>query len=184
MKDLLNSLVAGGYLFLGDAETIHVFPDITRELMHVPSGNSIIYKENWSTIVITAESSQALQSPDEDVRLQALLKLDVPNTDEETEKLVAILADQSWRVRKAAVQILAKTDINLVVPFLMKALSVGNIGLQNVRFHNSALECLTEIGRPTIPYLTVSLKNPDKDVRIAAAQRPGHNQASWTPAMR
>lgn len=119
--------------------------------------------------MITAESSQALQSPDEDVRLQALIKLDAPDNAKDTEELVTILADQSWRVRKAAVKILAKTDINLVVPFLIKALSVGNIGLQNVRFHNSALECLTEIGRPTIPYLIVSLQEPDKDVRIAAA---------------
>ncbi|MCP4398102.1 MAG: HEAT repeat domain-containing protein [bacterium] len=119
--------------------------------------------------MITAESSQALQSSDEDVRLQALIKLDAPNTAEDTETLVAILADQSWRVRKAAVQILAKTEIDLVVPFLIKALSVGNIGLQNVRFHNSALECLTEIGHLTIPYLTTALQDPDKDVRIAAA---------------
>ena len=119
--------------------------------------------------MITAESSQALQSPDEDIRLQALITLDVPNNAEETERLVGILADQSWRVRKAAVKILARTDIKLIVPFLIKALSVGNIGLQNVRFHNSALECLTEIGRPTIPYLTISLRDPDKDVRIAAA---------------
>ena len=119
--------------------------------------------------MITAESYQTLQSPDEDVRLQTLLMLNAPDSAEDTEKLVSVLADQSWRVRKAAVQVLARTDVNLVVPFLMKALSVGNIGLHNVRFHNSALECLTEIGQPTIPYLTVSLHDSDKDVRIAAA---------------
>ena len=46
LKDLLSRLVTGGYLFLGDAETIHVFPDITQKLTHVPSGNSILYQKN------------------------------------------------------------------------------------------------------------------------------------------
>ncbi|MCP4398103.1 MAG: protein-glutamate O-methyltransferase CheR [bacterium] len=46
LKELSDRLVAGGYLFLGDAETIHVFPDITRQLTHVHSGNSIIYKKH------------------------------------------------------------------------------------------------------------------------------------------
>ena len=46
LKDLLDRLVTGGYLFLGDAETIHAFPEITHELLHISSGNSIIYKKH------------------------------------------------------------------------------------------------------------------------------------------
>lgn len=46
LKELIGRLVTGGYLFLGDAETIHVFPDIAHELTHVLSGNSIIYKNH------------------------------------------------------------------------------------------------------------------------------------------
>ncbi|PID58840.1 hypothetical protein CSB45_02240 [candidate division KSB3 bacterium] len=130
--------------------------------------------------MIATESFQALQSPDEEVRLQALMTLDAPGNTKETEQLVALLADQSWRVRKAAVKFLAGTDSELVVPFLIQALNVGDIELQTVRFHNSALECLNEIGRPAIPYLRVSLQDPDKDVRIASANvlgNIGHHDA-------
>ncbi len=120
-------------------------------------------------IVITTEIQQALHSPDEDLRLRTLVNLEPPSSFKDIDILVRMLGDESWRVRKAVVHILAQTDVNHIVPLLTKALSVGNIGLKNVRFHNAALECLTEIGRPAIPDLTKALQNKDKDVRIAAA---------------
>ncbi|PIE31516.1 hypothetical protein CSA56_18095 [candidate division KSB3 bacterium] len=123
--------------------------------------------------MITTEMQQALQSPDEDIRLQALVNLEPPTPSERIDLLVAMLGDESWRVRKAVVQVLVKTDINRVVPLLTKTLSVGNIGPKNVSYHNSALECLTEIGRPAIPDLTNALQDSDKDVRIAAANALG-----------
>ncbi len=119
--------------------------------------------------MITHEIYQQLHSSDEEVRLQTIVNLSPPSTSKDIETLVKILADQSWRVRKAVVQLLSRAEINSVVPFLIKALSVGNIGLQNVRFHNSAIECLSIIGQPAIPDLTKALHDEDKNVRIAAA---------------
>ncbi len=119
--------------------------------------------------MIREEIYELLQSPDEDVRLRALMDIDPPTGSDEITRFVDMLADKSWRVRKAAVQLLARTDVNRIVPMLVKALSIGHIGMQNVRFHNSAIECLTVIGQPAIPALTQALQNDDKNGRIAAA---------------
>ncbi|MBD3309171.1 hypothetical protein GF339_22400 [candidate division KSB3 bacterium] len=118
---------------------------------------------------MTNEHYSALHSSEEEVRLRAIVDMEPPASSEDVAVLVPMLSDTSWRVRKAVVQVLAQAEVSLVVPHLMKALNVGNIGLQNVRFHNSALECLVEIGPPTIPALTAALQAPDKDTRIAAA---------------
>ncbi|GAK57866.1 heat-like repeat-containing protein [Candidatus Vecturithrix granuli] len=118
---------------------------------------------------MTEEIYHALQSTDEDTRLRAIVDLETPSTSEEIATLVNMLSDKSWRVRKAVVRILAQTNVNIVVPLLIRALSVGNPGIQNVRFHNSAIECLTMIGTPAIPDLTLALNDEEKNVRIAAA---------------
>lgn len=114
--------------------------------------------------MITEDIYTQLQSPDEETRLQTVVNIEMPTTLHDIQTLVTMLGDESWRVRKAVVQVLAQADVTRVVPLLMKALSVGNIGLHNVRFHNSALECLTLIGQPAIPDLTVALHDDDKNV--------------------
>lgn len=118
---------------------------------------------------MTEEIDHALQSTDEDTRLRALLAVETSLTSEDITTLVNMLSDKSWRVRKAVVRILAHMNVNTVVPLLIRALSVGNPGIQNVRFHNSAIECLTAIGTPAIPDLTLALHDEEKNVRIAAA---------------
>jgi chemotaxis methyl-accepting protein methylase len=42
---LMQRLAENGYLCLGDAESIHVFPDISRSLQLMHVGNSIIYQK-------------------------------------------------------------------------------------------------------------------------------------------
>lgn len=119
--------------------------------------------------MMTDEIYQTLRSPDEEVRLRTVLNMQLPSLPEDIVRLSDMLSDKSWRVRKAVVRVLAQTDIKFVVPMLIKALSVGNIGMQNVRFHNSAIECLTVIGPPAIPALTVALQDEEKAVRLATA---------------
>ncbi len=119
--------------------------------------------------MMTDEISQALQSSDEDVRLQTVLNMQRPSEPDDIVRLSEMLSDKSWRVRKAVIQVVAQTDVKIVVPLLIRALSAGNSGIQNVRFHNSAIECLTIIGPPAIPALTAALQDEEKDVRIAAA---------------
>lgn len=125
---------------------------------------------------MTHDIHDLLQSPDEDVRLQTVLEFATPESLEDLTTLVAMLADPNWRVRKAVVQVLVKADVKLVVPLLVNTLSSGTPGIQNVRFQNAAIECLTAIGQPAIPGLTIALHDPNKDVRISAANALGSIQ--------
>jgi chemotaxis protein methyltransferase CheR len=45
MTGLLNLLPEGGYLFLGDTESIHLFPDSAKQFEFVESGNATIYRK-------------------------------------------------------------------------------------------------------------------------------------------
>lgn len=119
------------------------------------------------------EIYQLLQSSDEDIRLKAVLEVGTPSSSEDITTLVDMLSDRNWRVRKAVVRVLAQADIKTIVPLLVKSLSRGTKGIQNVRFQNAAIECLTAIGQPAIPDLTTALHDPDKDVRISAANALG-----------
>jgi len=42
---LVNLLPKGGYLFLGDAESVHTFPESAKRLDFIESGNAIIYQK-------------------------------------------------------------------------------------------------------------------------------------------
>lgn len=123
--------------------------------------------------MISTETQQALQSKEEDVRLRAILELAPPQENDDAQFLVEMLGDESWRVRKSVVRLLAQTEIELVVPLLMKTLTQRHIGPRHIRFQNSALECLAEIGQPAIPALSSALQDRDKDVRIVTANALG-----------
>lgn len=122
---------------------------------------------------MTEDLYQALQSADEEVRLQTVLNVGTPANPDDLATLVNMLADRSWRVRKAVVRVLAQADVTTVVPLLVTSLSRGDKNIQTVRFQNAAIECLTLIGPPAIPDLTAALRSPDKDVRISAANALG-----------
>ncbi len=123
--------------------------------------------------MITTDIQHALHAPEEDVRLRAILELTPPAETEDAHLLVEMLGDESWRVRKSVVRLLAQTEIGLVVPLLMKTLTQRHIGPRHIRFQNSALECLAEIGPPAIPALADALQDTDKDVRIVTANALG-----------
>ncbi len=122
---------------------------------------------------MTEEQYHALQSSDEDIRLHTILEIGTPTNAEDMQSLVELLADRSWRVRKAAVRVLAEADVVQIVPLLIKTLSSRDKNIQTVRFQNSAIECLTIIGQPAIPGLIETLRDPNKDVRISAANALG-----------
>lgn len=45
ITELAHLLNAGGYLFLGDAESLHTFPQIAERFENLESGNAIIYQK-------------------------------------------------------------------------------------------------------------------------------------------
>lgn len=103
--------------------------------------------------------------PGEEGRYRAVreLSLDAPDG---VDQLLARLSDESWRVRKAAVERLAEVrPVERAVPHLVHALGMGD----DVRARNAAAEALARIGAPAVKALAERLGNEDGDVRKFAA---------------
>ncbi len=111
---------------------------------------------------------ELLDSPDEDIRCAALVRLADREVNWILEPLMLTLADPSWRVRKAAIKALEKADKNRLIPLLMKALREDHAGVRN-----AAMECLVNIGKEAIGPLCEVLSDPDKDLRIFAVNTLG-----------
>jgi HEAT repeat protein len=103
-----------------------------------------------------------LASPDEEVRRLAVERLLALPADESIPRLIESLGDDSWRVRKAAVERLVScSESQRVVDALIGALADGD----NPGRRNSAVEALTVIGTAVIPKLLEALDSHDVDVR-------------------
>ena len=76
-------------------------------------------------------------------------------------RLVAALGDASWRVRKAALEIVLEAPPALSIPRLAEGLrDEGNAGLRN-----SSMEALVRLGRTAVPALASLAGDPDADLR-------------------
>jgi HEAT repeat protein len=103
--------------------------------------------------------------PDEETRYRAVPLLD-PALPDERAALIARLADDSWRVRAAAVERLtAAEDPAPVLPLLLERL----VGAGGVGEREAAAEALGRIGPPAIPGLVERLEATDPELRQAAA---------------
>jgi HEAT repeat protein len=111
---------------------------------------------------------ELLDSPDEDIRCAALVRLADRDVNWILEPLLLILADPSWRVRKAAIKALEKADKHRLIPLLLKALREDHAGVRN-----AAMECLINIGKEAVGPLCQLLSDPDKDLRIFAVNTLG-----------
>ncbi|MFN7134353.1 MAG: HEAT repeat domain-containing protein, partial [Myxococcales bacterium] len=107
---------------------------------------------------MSAGTSSELVHPDPEVRYRALLELEPP----QLELLLARLSDESWRVRRAAVERLVSLPDRAaaVEPLLMKLADGDDAGARN-----AAAEALTRLGRAALPGLQARLRDPDVDVR-------------------
>lgn len=111
---------------------------------------------------------QLLNSPDEDTRCAAIVRLGEGNVNQFLDLLMSALSDPSWRVRKAVVQVLEKAEKPRLIPLLIQALGKEDAGVRN-----SAIECLISIGKDAVDPLCKILSDPDKDTRIFAANTLG-----------
>ncbi len=99
---------------------------------------------------------------DEEARLAATARLVGRPTHDALDAALGSLADQSWRVRKAAVEaILAHPDREGAIEGLIAALrSEANAGQRN-----SAAEALVRLGTAAVPALLGRTGDPDPEVR-------------------
>lgn len=103
-----------------------------------------------------------LRDPDEERRRQAVESIAGLREDGALDLLVQALGDESWRVRKTAVDaILCLGDVALVVDALVGALNAD----ENAGLRNSAVEALIRVGEPAVPALLKKSADPSADVR-------------------
>ncbi len=106
--------------------------------------------------------SNALNSPDEETRLQGLRDLAVSNPLDGLGLIFTAFGDCSWRVRKAAI------DLFLSMPIRREL--IGEIvellhAEENAGLRNAAVEILSRMGRDAVPMLLDQASCPDHDVR-------------------
>ncbi len=106
-----------------------------------------------------------LGSRDDELRRLAVERVLALPPSDAIPRLVTILGDSSWRVRKAGVErLVACGEIDTVTDALIAALSDS----ENPGRRNSAVEALVSVGAQAIPKLIESLGSDDVDVRKLA----------------
>ena len=103
-----------------------------------------------------------LKSSDEELRIKSLVGLEGCFDDDAIDLLISSLSDESWRVRKIAVEYLSGfADTPKILPLLINCLrSEDNAGLRN-----AALETLENIGTPAVDSLIPYIADDDSDLR-------------------
>lgn len=104
----------------------------------------------------------AIQSADEEIRRSALISLSgIPAPDAQV-IIFAAMGDESWRVRKEAVEryVYSKPDLNSVEQLLNLLRNEDNAGLRN-----SAAEAVIRLGSASAPLLMKMVQDQDTDVR-------------------
>lgn len=115
--------------------------------------------------------AEQLESADETVRLRAAEVLAQEETRSSTRQLAKSLGDESWRVRKTAVDGLARKAGAEEVNILLRALREEH---HNPGVLNSALQVLALSGIDAIEPLAEFLNDPDVDLRIYATHALGN----------
>jgi HEAT repeat protein len=106
--------------------------------------------------------TQALTSPDEEIRLQGLRGLSLETAEELLDLVFLSFGDASWRVRKEAIDLFLRMPLcrDLVGEIIELLHAEENAGLRN-----AAVEILVRMGRDAVPMLIDQIRSPDHDVR-------------------
>ena len=106
--------------------------------------------------------TEALNSPDEEVRLQGLRDLGAGDALAGLDLIFKAFGDSSWRVRKESISLFLRMPIRReLIGELIELLHAE----ENAGLRNAAVETLTRIGREALPLLLDQAGTPDHDVR-------------------
>ena len=128
------------------------------------------------------ELGEQMESSDEGSRLRAARTLSEQDKLDSTKPLMGALGDESWQVRRLAVDGLAKHGIEDAIKTLLRVLREQHRNLSTL---NSALQVLTLSGVDAIAALVECLNDDDADLRIYAAQSLGdqHDPRAIAPLL-
>ncbi len=106
--------------------------------------------------------SRALNSSNEETRLQGLRDLATIDSVKGLDLIFTAFGDASWRVRKEAIDLFVKMPVSreLIGEIIELLHAEENAGLRN-----AAVEILTRMGREAVPMLLDHAGDPDHDVR-------------------
>lgn len=125
--------------------------------------------------------ARQMASPEEAARLQAAEALAEPDRIISDEPLVEALGDESWRVRKVAVDAVAQQSGAGTVKGLLRAIRYEH---RNLSVLNSALQVLALSGVDVVDPLVECLSDEDADVRIYSVHALGdQHDARAVPAL-
>lgn len=125
--------------------------------------------------------SEQLARPREDTRLSAALALAEDESLEPSQPLLAALGDESWRVRRAAAEGLARRAAPEAIMALLASVRENH---HNLGILNSALHVLAMSDVDTLSPLVEFLNGADADLRMQAALALGeHRDARAVPEL-
>lgn len=113
-------------------------------------------------MAINDQITEALNSADEETRLQGLRDLAGCDPKEGLDLIFKAFGDESWRVRKESIELYLQLPISreLIGEIIELLHAEENAGLRN-----AAVEILTRMGRDSVPMLLGQARCPDHDVR-------------------
>jgi HEAT repeat protein len=143
-------------------------------------GTLVTLEDVTARIERERDLSEALKSQDETVRIRAAEELAASDS-EPAQHLMAAIADESWRVRKIAVDGLARHGSKDTVASLLLSIRDQH---KNPSMLNSALQILAMTNLDIIPPLVEFLKDNDPDLRTYSAMVLGdHNDPRTVPPL-
>ena len=121
---------------------------------------------------------EQLASPDDEVRHAAVRSLHDAGPDA-LPSLIGALGDSSWRVRKAALDLVLLAPAAASLPLLIAGLrDEGNAGRRN-----SSMEALVRLGPAAVPVLAPLVADPDAELRKFVVDALGNIDAPGVPEL-
>jgi len=129
-------------------------------------------------MTIPEQVREQLASPDDEVRHAAVQGLRGTGL-EGLSCLIGALGDASWRVRKAALDLVLLAPAAESLPLLVEGLrDEGNAGRRN-----SSMEALVRLGSAAVPALAPLVTDPDHDLRKFVVDALGNIESPAVPAL-
>jgi HEAT repeat protein len=129
-------------------------------------------------VISPEQLREQLASPDEEVRHAAIQGLHLAGS-ALLPVVIGALGDASWRVRKAALDLVLQAPAANSLPLLIAGLrDEGNAGRRN-----SSMEALVRLGPAAVPPLAPLVADPDPDLRKFVVDALGNIDAPAVPAL-
>jgi HEAT repeat protein len=136
-------------------------------------GTMVTIEDVTARVERERELAELLNSPDPETRLRATEALADAEHAENELRLVGVVGDNDWRVRRAAVQGLTKRSAPEAIQALLNSVREDH---RNLGVLNSALQVLAMVDVETLPTLIEFLKEDDPDLRMQAALAIGEQR--------